>query len=62
MPDAPSSPAQDAALALLRALVEEIKSLAHDPAMVHLVAGKLHTGIDALEHMITDKPPAEQKK
>lgn len=39
----------EAALALLRALVEEVKASAHDPAVVHVVAQKLHHGIDALE-------------
>jgi len=59
MPDAPS-PASDAALTLLRALVDEIKSMAHDPATVHLVADKLKHGIDVLEHAITDQPPEKK--
>ena len=43
----------NAAIALLRVLVDEFKSAAHDPATVHLVADKLKNGIDALEHALT---------
>jgi len=57
MPDTPS----DAGLALLRALVDEIKSIAHDPATVHLVADKLKHGIDMLERALTEEPKQEQK-
>lgn len=47
----------DAAMSLLRALVDEIKASAHDPEVIHLVAEKLHKGIDALEKMLVgDKP------
>lgn len=51
---------KNAALALLRALVEEIKSSAHDPATIHLVAGKLHHGIDELEKMLVGQPSQEK--
>ena len=47
-----TSAESDAAMALLRALVEEIKASAHDPEIVHLVAEKLHHGIDALEKVL----------
>lgn len=60
MPDKPSeeqSATHDAALAVLRAIVEEIKSLAHDPKAVHFCAAKLHAGIDALEKMLTKQEP-----
>lgn len=52
----PPSPASDAALALLRALVEEVKSVAHDPAMVHAIAERLKHGIDAVADAITEDP------
>lgn len=46
---------KNAALAVLRALVEEVKSSAHDPATIHVVAGKLHHGIDELEKVLVEK-------
>jgi len=57
-----SSPGSDAALALLRALVDEIKSLAHDPATVHLIAEKMKHGIDVLEKAITEEPPKQKQE
>jgi len=61
-PPPPSSPApatSDAALALLRAAINEIKSVAHDPAMVHAIAERMKHGIDVLANAIADDP---QKK
>jgi len=55
-PPTTSSPAADAALALLRALVEEVKSVAHDPAMVHAIAERLKHGIDAVAESIAPDP------
>lgn len=46
---------KNAALTLLRALVDEVKASAHDPATIHLVAGKLHHGIDELEKVLVEK-------
>jgi len=59
MPEASSS--HDATLALLRAAVDELKSLAHDPATVHMIADKLKHGIDALERALTENQQQEQK-
>jgi len=44
----------EALLTLLNALVDEIKSAAHDPVVVHMVADKIKHGIDSLEHALTD--------
>jgi len=52
-----TEPTHDAALALMRAIVDEIKALAHDPATVHLLADKLKNGIDSLEKALTGNPP-----
>jgi hypothetical protein len=57
-----SEQTHDAAIVLLRALIDEIKSLAHDPAAVHLVADKLKGGIDALEKALTEQSQKTEAK
>jgi len=52
----------DVMLALLRALVEEVRSVAHDPRAVHAIADRLKHGIDALADAITEDPTKAKEK
>lgn len=53
------SSGMDLALKLVRGLIDEVKSVADDPARVHAIAAKLHKGIDVLEDALTK--PEETK-
>jgi len=51
----------DVMLAMMRALVEEVKSVAHDPRAVHAIADRLKHGIDALADAIAEDPTKVKK-
>ena len=51
----------DAAVTLMRAAIDELRSIAHDPQMVHAIADKLKHGIDMLADALTEQPKDKPK-